>query len=247
MHDGITADNVGEYRYSYRYKTTGSWSSAQTGLLSWDGDLNCAYASFYSSSSSRIYEITITSTAFDSTGNYQWEVQSTTGVSLNNFSYASGWYPSVENDGVYTFSTTRLDDTPTLAPQSGVGTFTPTQADYVSGGRIKIPWMGTPRMLAVWREGGFDGAELYEPVKYLMFNPSGDGIHFMSMRFYGNPSSTNGYGSAGNPDLDATEFPLTDNAISNARCIYVDNTGVYFKTYGDYRFRVGTTYRYEIY
>lgn len=262
IHPEIDSGSYGDCSYrAYGKRTSASsWTTGDTGHLKWDEEYNCAYVDI---------KVTTTTNAYNNyqnqfkliigappplvDGNPRWymliDAPPTTRAGSNWYageSTGNTSYLIYEGDG-YSISETEMSEAPTLSPQTGVGTFTPVSSDYVSGGRIKIPWMGKPRAVMIWREGGFDGAELYEPVKYMMFNPSGDGIHYMSLRFYANPSNSNGYGSAGNPDLDATEFPMTDDATSNGRCIFIGNDGVYFKTYGDYRFRVGKTYNYEIY
>ena len=146
--------------------------------------------------------------------------------------------------------------TGTLVPEGGgadnivTGDFTPANSDNVSGGSIKIDVPRLPRAVFVWTDNVGTNVDRYALQAVSAVNPNAtlaaSQSALVSARYKSSTSSGTTLSQAASWSTYVWGNYTTTNASNYYYALCCTASRVYFKTNGNYRFRVGTTYKYII-
>ena len=130
------------------------------------------------------------------------------------------------------------------------GEFTPANSDNVSGGSIKVIVPRLPRAVIVWTENIGTNVDRYAPQAVSAVNPNAtlaaSQSAVVSARYKSSTNSGTTLSQAAAWSAYVWGNYTTTNASNYYYSICCTASRVYFKTNGNYRFRVGTTYKYVI-
>ena len=130
------------------------------------------------------------------------------------------------------------------------GSFTPSSSDNVSGGSIKVTVSRLPRAVVVWTDNVGTNIDRYAPQAFSAVNPnatlSASQSALVSARYKSSTSSGSTLSQASAWSAYVWGNYTTSNASNYYYLVCCTSNRVYFKTNGNYCFRVGTTYKYLI-
>lgn len=132
-----------------------------------------------------------------------------------------------------------------------IGSFVPQRADYVSGHSIEVETDKYPRAVVVWRENETATVDQFSPFFFSCVcdetAPADNSMAYYGVRYKSSLSDGSVFfQQTGYVSTIYYRNNIAMNATSAYRAVTIDENKVYFKTFGDCRFREGVKYNYII-